>query len=252
MKQRYKMILAYDGTNYAGWQIQPAARTIQGELEDALFRITGERERIHASGRTDAGVHAAGQVAHFDLLRPRDCRKLRSGLHALVDRDLRVTALETVDSEFHARLSALGKEYRYFVWNDDVVPPFHRHYRTRVAAPLDVDAMRRAADRLVGEHDFAAFSANPSRDVHGTVRHVRVVDVARDGDEVCIRVEGNGFLYKMVRSLAGFLIRVGAHGLAPSRATDILASRVRTAVVPTAPPEGLFLWEVRYESGECE
>ena len=245
-KQRYKMVIAYDGTNYAGWQAQPAHRTIQGELERALFELTGQRERIHSSGRTDRGVHAREQVAHFDLAAPVIPRKLCLGLNALVGDDIRVLSLREARHDFHARLSVKGKEYRYFIWNGEILPPCLRHYRGHVRKPLDVKAMNEAARQLVGKQDFAAFAANPNREVEGTVRHLRELSVKRRGREITITAKGDGFLYKMVRSLVGFLIRVGVGEMEPRMASVILQSRIRTARVPTAAPQGLFLWRVHY------
>ncbi len=147
---------------------------------------------------------------------------------------------------FHARRSAAAKEYRYFIWNADILPPVLRHYRTHVRQPLDVEAMQAAAVLLEGRHDFAAFSANPNRPVESTVRELYRLQVRRRGAEIVIIARADGFLYKMVRSLAGFLIQVGA-GAVPAREADaILRSRERTARVPTAPPQGLFLWRVFY------
>ena len=244
--QRYRMVVAYDGTAYAGWQVQPAGRTIQGELEKALHQLTRAAVRVQCSGRTDAGVHAAGQVVHFDLPRPIIPAKLLLGLNALLDDDIRVLSLRRARADFHARFSATGKEYRYFIWNDAVLPPPLRAYRWLVRQPLDVAAMQRAAAALVGRQNFAAFTANPNREVDGTVRHLRDLRVTRRGREVVLRVRGDGFLYKMVRSLAGYLVRVGAGELPPESAVVILASKRRTADVPTAPPQGLFLWRVYY------
>jgi tRNA pseudouridine38-40 synthase len=246
MKQRYRMTVAYDGTQYAGWQTQPAHRTVQGELEQALLKLTGQHERVHCSGRTDARVHAREQVAHFDLAAPVVIRKLMLGFNALLDDDIRVLSLREAKPDFHARFQAAGKEYRYFIWNGEVMPPFLRNYRAHVRDPLDVKAMNEAALELVGRNDFAAFSANPNREIDGTVRHLRELSVRRRGQEITIVAKGDGFLYKMVRSLAGFLIRVGAGELEPGMAKTILHSKLRTARVPTAHPQGLFLWRVRY------
>lgn len=245
-KHRFRMGVAYDGTHYAGWQVQPAHRTIQGELERVLFELTGQKERVHCSGRTDTGVHAREQVAHFDLSVPVIPRKLQLGFNGLLDDDIRVLSLRRTRSDFHARFSVAGKEYRYFIWNDDLLPPFLRNYRAHVRKPLDAGAMNDAANRLAGRRDFAAFAANPNREVNGTVRHLRELSVRRRGREITITAKGDGFLYRMVRSLAGFLIRVGAGELEPAMASEILRSKVRTARVPTAPPQGLFLWKVRY------
>lgn len=245
-KRRYRLTVAYDGTQYAGWQIQPSHRTVQGELERVLRELTGETERIQCSGRTDAGVHARGQVAHFDLAKPVVLKKLLIGFNALLTGDIRVLSVRRAKSDFHARFAAKGKEYRYFIWNGEIMPPFLRNYRALVRAPLDVAAMNGAAKLLVGRNDFAAFSANPHYERDGTVRHLRDLKVVRRGREFTIVVKGDGFLYKMVRSLAGFLIRVGSGDLKPEAAVEILTSKIRTARVPTAAPQGLFLWCVRY------
>lgn len=245
-RRRYRMLLAYDGTAYWGWQTQPSHRTVQGEVERVLAELTGERQRVNSSGRTDRGVHAREQVAHFDLHVPVVLRKLQIGFNALLDDDIRVLSIRRAKPDFHARLSAREKEYRYFIWNGEVLPPPLRHVRTHVRKPLDVAAMSEAARRLSGRHDFAAFSANPNREVGGTVRHLRELGVRRKGREVVIVARADGFLYKMVRSLAGFLIRVGTGELEPRAAATILDSRLRTARVPTAAPQGLFLWRVRY------
>jgi tRNA pseudouridine38-40 synthase len=243
---RYRMTLAYDGGAYAGWQVQARHRTIQGELEEALRRLTGESARVHGSGRTDAGVHARGQVAHFDLRGWVDPGKLQLGLNAVLDADIRVMALRRAPSSFHARYDAVEKTYRYFIWSGPVLPPDLRRHWAHARRPLDAAAMAEAARRLTGRHDFAAFSANPNREVRGTVRDLRELSVRRSGRRLVITARADGFLYRMVRSLAGFLWRVGAGELPADAADRILASRTRTARVPTAPPHGLFLWRVRY------
>lgn len=243
---RYRMTIAYDGSAYAGWQIQPHARTLQEEIETRLAKIVREPVRVHSSGRTDTGVHARGQVAHFDVSCPLDCRRVRYGLNSLLDEDVRILELKEAAPNFDARRSATGKQYRYFICDGPVVPPWLRFYRAHSNRELDVPAMQAAADTLVGRNDFAAFTANPNRVVESTVRELRQLLVQRDGQEVVIVAAGEGFLYKMVRSLAGFLIRVGRGEQTPADARDILASRTRTARVPTANPQGLFLWEVYY------
>ena len=245
--QRYRLDVAYDGSEFAGWQVQPNQSTIQGELERSLQELSGQHTRVEASGRTDTGVHARGQVAHFDWpagVMPD--RKLLVALNALLPAAIRVLRVRQVPEAFHARFSATGKEYRYFIDNGPVRHPIERHYRTWVRDRLDESAMQSAAVLLQGEHDFAAFTANPNREVDGTVRELRILTVRRQGRLLTIRAAGNGFLYKMVRSLAGYLIRVGRHEIEPDTATAILASKTRTARVPTAPPEGLFLWKVEY------
>lgn len=244
---RYKLIIAYDGTAYAGWQIQPDGRTIQGELESAIHKISGQKKvRVQCSGRTDTGVHARAQVAHVDLDKPMPVHKLLEGCNAVLDGDIRVLKASRVSEKFHARFSAKSKEYRYFIWNGDVLPPHIRNQRTWIRKPLDVAAMKKAAAMLQGEHDFAAFTANPNREVNGTVRNLSMLKVSKKGHEITITARSEGFLYKMVRSLAGFLIRVGNGEIPPESARKILHSKTRTAVVPTAAPQGLFLWRVFY------
>ena len=244
--RRYLAIVAYDGGAYSGWQVQPQHPSVQGELERVIGEITGHRPRVHSSGRTDTGVHARAQPVHFDLPFRADPGKLQLGLNALLPPDIRDTAVRADAPDFHARYSCAGKEYRYFIWNAAVLPPFERRHRTWERRPLDVKAMREAARRLLGRRDFAPFSANPNREIEGTVRDLRRLDVLRRGPLITIVAQADGFLYRMVRSLAGFLIRVGRGELPPESADEILAHGVRTARVPTAPPEGLFLWRVFY------
>ncbi|MFH1968801.1 MAG: tRNA pseudouridine(38-40) synthase TruA, partial [Verrucomicrobiota bacterium] len=205
--QRYNLLITYDGTAYTGWQVQPNQHTVQSELEAALNRLAGASVKLHGSGRTDQGVHAAGQVAHCDLPFRLPAANLARALNALLPADIRILRVQPVGAAFHARRSAVRKEYRYLIWNGKVISPFLRLYRTHVRTPLDVRAMRQAAALLVGRHDFAAFTANPNRKVESTRRHVMKLTVSRKGPEIVIRAQSDGFLYKMVRSLAGFLIR---------------------------------------------
>lgn len=247
MTYRYKLTIAYDGTNYAGWQVQPGKTTVQGEVERAIEKMAGRHIRIHHSGRTDAGVHAKGQVAHFDLKEPADTGRFMNGLNAHLDFDIRIMKMEKVRPDFNARYDAVSKEYRYFVWNGDSVPPELRLYRLHERRKLDMKAMRAAAEILVGKHDFAAFTANPQREIEGTVKTITAITIkrTREGD-VTIAVIGEGFLYKMVRSIAGFLLRVGIGELKPEDAKRLLKAAQRTREVPTAKALGLFLWRVDY------
>jgi tRNA pseudouridine38-40 synthase len=246
---RFRIDMAYDGTAYAGWQIQPNGPTVQQSVEEALLSLASERTKVHASGRTDQGVHARRQVAHFDLHRPLAPESLKRGLNALLPPDIRVLRVAAAAIDFHARKSAVAKEYRYFVVNAPVLPPWIRNYRAHVSDALNLADMRRAASHLVGRHDFAAFSANPDRPVESTTRTIFDLAVRKRGSEIVIAVRGDGFLYRMVRSLAGYLLRVGDGAEDPAGAAGILASRVRTARVPTAPAQGLFLWNVWYGPG---
>ncbi len=243
---RYRINVAYDGTAYAGWQIQPNGLTVQEVLERVLGEITSQTVKVHGSGRTDQGVHARKQVAHFDLQSTWPPRRLRKAVNALLPEDIVAGTIARVPHGFHARRSVREKEYRYFVRNAETVPPFLRLYREHVRRPLDMAAMRHAASLLEGRHDFTAFTANPSRAVGSTVRLLSSLRVSKRGSEVVIAARGEGFLYKMVRSLAGFIIKVGEGRAQADEVPRILASRKRTAYVPTAPAKGLFLWEVWY------
>ncbi|MFO7535477.1 MAG: tRNA pseudouridine(38-40) synthase TruA [Kiritimatiellia bacterium] len=243
---RYRITVAYDGTAYGGWQVQPGVMTIQERLEEVLEKLSGSRPKVHGSGRTDQGVHAVGQVAHFDLDVTWKPASLQKGLNALLPPDIRISACAETHSDFHARRSAAWKEYRYFIWNGPVLPPHLRLYRAHVLRPLNAELMQKAADHLVGRHDFSAFTANPNRVVESAVREVTRLDVRKKGSDLVLVVRGEGFLYKMVRSIAGILIRVGEGATPPADLVSIRDSRIRTARVPTAPPQGLFLWHVGY------
>ncbi len=243
---RYRITVAYDGTVYGGWQVQLGTVTVQEKLELSLERMTGTRPKVHGSGRTDQGVHAVGQVAHFDLERPFTPVSLQRGLNALLPLDVRIMACAKTEPDFHARRSAIWKEYRYFIWNGPVVPPHLRLYRAHVSRPLNVTSMREAAIHLVGRYDFAALTANPNRVVESTVREISRLEVQKKGPELVMVVRGDGFLYKMVRSIAGVLIRFGEGAMPSSEMALIRESKIRTARVPTAPAQGLFLWRVGY------
>lgn len=247
MSTRYKIKVSYDGTNYSGWQVQPKQKTVQGDIERLLAEMTGQKHvRVESSGRTDTGVHARAQVAHFDLPKEVDAKYFHRGLNAQLDRDIRITTMEKVSDDFHARFSAVAKEYRYFIYNGLIVPPTKRLYRLQEGRPLDVERMRIAADLLVGEHDFAPFAANRRVPIKDTVRTINSLYVRKHGADITLEVQGNGFLYKMVRGLAGFLVHVGMGRLEPEAVHDILEHGKRTAKVQTAQPHGLFLWKVFY------
>ncbi len=243
---RYRVDIAYDGTRYAGWQIQPNRATIQDEIQRAIQRVVGLSVAVYGSSRTDAGVHARRQVAHADIPTAQTPTHLLRAVNAVLPSDIRILRIRRVPRSFHARNSVHSKEYRYFIWNATVVPPWLRLYRTHVPRLLDVSAMREAARRLLGRHDFTAFAANPDRVVENTVRHLMELRIVRRGPELIVIARADGFLYRMVRSVVGFLMRVGKGDLCPDDTQMILRSRRRTAQVPTAPPQGLFLWNVRY------
>jgi tRNA pseudouridine38-40 synthase len=245
--RRFKLTVAYDGTAYAGWQVQPHNVSVQQKIEEALQTICGQKAKVHGSGRTDRGVHARAQVAHVDLATRLSPESLGRALNARLPVDIRVLRVAAARPDFHARRSAVRKEYRYFVWNARTMLPDKRLYAAHVRRPLDVAAMREAAAFFVGRHDFAAFTANPNREVESTVREVYGCTVSQKGAEIVFRVSGEGFLYKQVRSMVGFLLRVGEGAERPEAVAELLESAApRKARVPSAMAHGLFLWRVFY------
>ena len=242
-----KLTLQYDGTDYVGWQRQAEGVSIQGLLEDALRPIEGAPVTVHGAGRTDAGVHAAGQVASVTLTATLDVSTLARALNAVLPVDLRVVDAEEMPAGFHARFSATGKIYQYRIVNAPFVSPFVRRYVWHVIPTLDKDAMRRASNILVGTHDFAAFRAIGTP-VASTVRTIRRLEWREQLDSLFVmEVEGDGFLRHMVRSIAGTLVEIGWGRWPPEAMHDILDSRDRARAGTTAPPQGLFLMSVMYE-----
>ena len=242
----YRFTIAYDGTEYGGWQRQPNAISIQQKLEEALAKIAGTKVTVYGSGRTDAGVHAQAQVAHAKFSTGHSPAILRRALNANLPVDIRVTGVRRVPEKFHARFSATEKEYRYQIDAGAVADPFLRRYAWQHPQPLDLTAMRRAAKLITGKHDFSALSANPMREIETPVRTVTKLTLTRHGNLVTLAVSANGFLYKMVRSIAGALVKVGEGKLTPEQLRSLIAGKRRTALVETAPARGLFLWRVWY------
>ena len=240
-----KLTLQYDGTDYNGWQIQPNGRTIQGELTRALSLLDQRHVTVYGAGRTDAGVHAEGQVANFRLERDFDLRELRDGLNGNLDRDLRIVEAEIVADSFHARASAKSKTYRYRIWTADVVSPFVRRYVHHFRGDLDVEEMSFAAAQLIGEHDFRAFTVTAS-DAEGSVRTVQRLDIVEEENALAIYVAANGFLRYMVRAIAGTLIDVGRRRLSVANISQALSTLDRNEAGPTAPACGLTLLRVDY------
>jgi tRNA pseudouridine38-40 synthase len=244
--RHFKLTIAYDGTLYAGWQLQPNGKTVQEVIEGALAKIAGRAVRIHGSGRTDAGVHARGQVANCSLSTPLAAATLQRALNANLPEDIRVMRVQEVDTKFHARFSAKGKEYRYQIDCGAVADPFLRVYAWHHPRPLNVATMRRAARLLKGRHDFSALSANPMRAVESTVRTISKLTVTKQGNLITIAVSADGFLYKMVRSIVGALVKVGEERMVVEQLQELVKAGKRTALVETAPAHGLFLWRVFY------
>lgn len=245
---RYLMTTGYDGTAFRGWQVQPGARTVQGEVEAGIARLSGGKTvRIHASGRTDTGVHARGQTFHFDAPRSDfDAPQWMKALNGVLPEDVRILAARPVPPDFHARFSVLRKEYRYFIFCGRVMPPELRFTRLREPAQLNLTAMRKACSLLTGEHDFRAFSAIRTAPDENTVRTLESLTLEETGDGLVLRAVANGFLYRMVRQLTGTLLRVGRGDLTPDAVAQLLRNGIRTPETVSAPPQGLFLWQVFY------
>jgi tRNA pseudouridine38-40 synthase len=247
---RIKLTLEYDGTHYVGWQLQENGPSLQGRLQRALAELLGQSVTVTAAGRTDSGVHALGQVVHFDAPRPLPMKAYWMGLSGMLPDDLAVVAAEEVPPDFDARRWASGKRYRYRISNRRMRSPLRRYTHWEIFQPLDLDAMKAGAQLLVGEHDFAAFRAADCQ-AKTTVRTLRTVDVSGTvGDEIVIDVEGTAFLKHMVRNIAGSLADVGRGKKPAAWVGEVLASKDRTLAGPTAPAQGLALVEVLYAARE--
>lgn len=243
--RRWKCVCAYDGGPFAGWQSQAGGTAIQDVIEARLAQIFKQPVRIHGSGRTDAGVHARGQVFHFDAVWRHGPEKLLAAFRTGLPPQIQIVSVRSVRSDFHARFGAAGKRYEYHVHLGDA-DPFTRPYCWPVFRALDIAAMRAAAAVLCGRHDFRAFTALNGPEREDTVRELRRLDVVGRGRQVRIVAEADGFLYKMVRSLAGVLVSAGEGKVSAAQVKETLASRRRTSLVQTAPPQGLFLVKVFY------
>lgn len=249
LRRNIRLLLEYDGTRYHGWQRQADATTIQQTLEEALARLTGEKIALIGSGRTDAGVHALGQVANFRTNSAIPLKAFHQGLNSLLPRDIVVGEATEAPPEFHARKSARAKTYEYRILNRPTRSPLNRHYGWWIAPPLDLAAMARAAAALPGEHDFTAFRASGSDNIN-PVRRVLGAGWREDpGDWLGFTITATGFLRGMVRSLVGTMAEVGRGKAPPTRLAELLESRARHLAGPTAPPQGLYLVEVFYENG---
>jgi tRNA pseudouridine38-40 synthase len=240
-----KLTLAYDGTEYVGWQRQAKGASIQGLVEGALARIEGREVAVVGAGRTDAGVHALGQVASASVETALDCLSLRRALNSMLPENVRVLLVEEAGAEFHARFSAISKTYRYQIFNGEVVSPFERRYVWHVSRPLDVESMARAASRLEGAHDFTAFQASGGL-AAATVRTMTRSAIVRAGSLIVYEISGDGFFRHMVRTIVGSLVAIGSGARDEDWLLGALASRDRRHAGPTAPAHGLFLVRVEY------
>ena len=250
LARTWKITLAYDGTDFVGWQAQPGRRTIQGRLENALGRIEDAPVKAVGSGRTDAGVHALAQVASCSLRNPIPGHGLMKALNRFLPPAIRVTEACERHAAFHARRDASAKTYEYRIQRSPICSPFESRYAYWHPYPLDEQAMGLAAERYVGERDFRSFASSTRDGPDSTVRTVFSSDLRRSGDRLIFRVRGSGFLYRMVRNFVGTLLDVGRGNLRPDDIDSILAARDRTAAGPAAPARGLFLASVEYPDGD--
>ena len=248
--RKIHLIIEYDGTDYAGWQRQSNAMTVQEWVEKAVKKLTGETVCVHGASRTDAGVHALGQSAHFETESRIPADKFSFALNTILPPDIRVSKSEEVDADFHSRFSGKGKRYRYLFYAAPHAGALNRRTHAHVIYPLDVDKMAAEAKDLVGTHDFGAFAASGSVVVN-TVRTIYRADITRNGPEIQLIVEGNGFLYNMVRIIAGTLIGVGSGKIEPGAFKRAIESGSRLDLGITAPAHGLTLMEVFYDENRA-
>ena len=249
--RRIRTIIAYDGTDYVGWQTQPNGVTVQEVIEQAIFEVTGERASLQGSGRTDSGVHARAQVAHFDTDARMAADKFAIALNTHLPADIRMLYSEEVSPDYHARFSAKEKQYRYFVQTGPHADVFARKYALHAYMPLDFDLMNEAAALVVGTHDFSAFMST-GREVETAVRTVSLSKWEKQGKFLVYTVQGNGFLYNMVRILVGTMVGMGSGRIPKDSMEKALASLSRKDAGPTAPPNGLVLWRVKYPDFDTE
>lgn len=247
---RYKCTISYDGADFYGYQVQPGKRTVQGELQRTLTEVhKGKTTRVSASGRTDARVHAVGQVIHFDTDYTIPAERWPVIMNQKLPNEIVVKSAEQVDDTFHARFGATSKEYRYVIDRAEFPTPFRRHYAFHHPLTVDLEMMRQAVGHFIGEHDFTSFSVAKSA-VVDRVRTIERFDIIEQGSEWIFIVKGNGFLYNMVRIMVGTLLDIGSGKYHPDDIPAMLKAKDRSAAGKTAPPHGLYLWKVEY--GERE
>jgi len=250
--RKIKLVLQYDGTDFAGFQIQPDQPTIQGALERSLRAVVGKFDHFGAAARTDAGVHALGQVIAFTAENPIPLHNLIRAMNEHLPQAINILDAEEVPQSFRARQSAIGKLYTYRIWNRETGAPYITRYAWHVRQPwLNLTWMRLGASYLKGRHDFAAFRSAGSV-VQNTVRNITDFDLQRVDDTIEARIQGNGFLYHMVRNIMGALVEVGGGRRTAEEMEEVLASRDRTRLGPPAPPEGLWLTRVFYPEPDAD
>ncbi len=245
--KRIRIVVAYDGTDYCGWQIQPNGVTIEEVLNARLRKLTGEDIHIIGASRTDSGVHALGNVAVFDTDSPIPPDRMAYALNQKLPADIVIVRSDEVPQDWHPRYQdRISKTYEYHIYNASVPDPLKRRYSSFVSFPMDVDKMRQGAAYLIGRHDFASF-CNVRTNVEDTVRTIDGIEIEKEDRDITIRITGNGFLYNMVRIIAGTLIRVGRGFYTPGKVGEILEAKERTEAGVTAPPEGLVLVKIDYD-----
>ncbi|MEH7437922.1 tRNA pseudouridine(38-40) synthase TruA [Neobacillus drentensis] len=244
--QRYRCIISYDGSGFSGYQVQPNKRTVQREIEAVLAKMhKGTSVKVAGSGRTDAGVHAKGQVIHFDSPLPITEDRWEIALNSMLPEDISILSVKKVNDSFHSRFDAIGKEYRYVLHLSSKRDPFQRVFAYRYPYSLNLEAMRKASKYFLGTHDFTSF-CSARTEVEDKIRTVKAIDFLVEDDQLTIRFVGNGFLYNMVRILVGTLLEVGAGDRDPEDIPAILEKKDRRLAGKTAPAHGLYLWEVFY------
>ena len=243
---RYALLVQYDGTPFNGWQFQENGRSIQSEFENAVKIITKEDVRVIASGRTDSGVHALGQVVHFDLSEDIALQRLCIGLNGVLDHELAVKNAYKVDSNFHSRFSAVQREYLYMIYRYPLRTPFMRYKAMWINYPIDIDYIQKTASMLVGEYDFASFCKKISAK-NGTIRKIDSIDVSEDHNIIKLRFRANAFLHNMIRIIVGTILQMHNDGRDPEYITEILNKKDRSLSGFTAPPYGLYLNRVIYD-----
>ena len=241
-----KLTIEYDGKDFNGWQKQPTKLNIQGTIEQAIKQITGEEVQLNASGRTDAGVHAFGQVANFKTNSQIPIEKFPIALNSNLKKSIRIVSAEEVDERFHSRLTCKRKTYRYVINNSEFSSAIYRNLETHIPQKLDVDKMQEAVKYFEGEHDFKAFKASGTSS-KSSVRTIYKAEVYKEGDRIFIELTGNGFLYNMVRIIAGTLVDVGIGKIKPDEIPEIIKIKKRENAGKTLPPNGLYLLKVMYE-----
>ena len=240
-----KLTISYDGTNYNGWQLQPNGKTIQEEVERSVQNVCGGHHRVYGASRTDSGVHAKGQIAHFKTSTKIPREKLPIALNSILPQDISILKAEEVKDSFHAQFDAKRKKYRYTIYNSKKKDPFIERYALKVPYKLDVPLMRKEISALIGKHDFKAFQAKDKKE-RDSVRKIFSAKIKKNGSKIYFDIEGDGFLYNMVRNIIGTLIDLGRGYFPPGSMKKILKSKDRTKAGPTASAKGLALIEVSY------